>query len=66
MIKQEVIRLIQAMKDNGLTYEHIGAAIGYTAFTIRAWHLGHRVPKIPVIVMLQNMLKKTKQIQKPI
>ena len=66
MVKEEVMKLVQALRDNGLTYEHIGAAIGYTSFTIRAWHLGHRVPKLPVIVMLGNLCKKTDKIPKPV
>ena len=60
------MKLIQSLKDNGLTYEHIGAAMGYAAYTIRAWHLGQRVPKLPIIVMLQNIQKKTEKIQKPV
>lgn len=58
------MRLIQALKENGLTYEHIGASIGYTAFTVRCWHKGQRVPKLPTIVMLQNLVKKADKIPK--
>ena len=59
------MKVIQTMKDNGLTYEHIGAAIGYTAFSVRCWHLGQRTPKLPALIMLSNMAKKTDKVSKP-
>lgn len=65
MIKEEVKKIIQAMMDNGLTYEHIGAAIGYTAYSVRQWHLGQRTPKLPTLVMLNNMAKKADKVTKP-